>query len=337
MFFATSQHPHSKQAHRIRAAAHPLAFTLAEVLVSVAILTILALAMIQILNQSSKMWTRTQDKFDTFREARAALHRIAADLRRAHITAYSPMAINPTDDGTLLPSTPANRSSIFFIAKQPAIITDAGSPIAITDIADLCAIGYYTAYAPDSYNSPPGPANPSRFNLYRYYRGSEITANYIMANRYAHAAFWLPNNLSAPQTSITPPSGLGLPSLLNTANAPFLNPTNATQALSRPDDLLARNIANLKIVVETASTINPQKITTMEDILSGAIPTTSSTTLPTAGELTLTEPTVLYIGLTTFSDQTLGKLGTISDWSDPSNIAKYGRIFSLRVDLPAPR
>jgi prepilin-type N-terminal cleavage/methylation domain-containing protein len=313
---------------------HPsAAFTLTEILVSVAILSILTLAMIQILNQASKMWTRAQDKSDAYREARAALHRIATDLRRAHITSYSPIIINPSPD--LLPATADPTSSLFFIAKQPTIVTDAASPIAINDIADLCSIGYYAAYAPDSYDQPSGPTNPSRFNLYRYYRGSEITTNYILANRFPPQSFWNLANLATPATSITPPAGLGRPALINAANAPFLNPTNATQALSRPDDLLARNITGLKIILESNSNNIPNSIDPLEATYQD--PPTPTTILPPPNFPTLPAPATLYIGLTAYSDQNLAKLRTQSDWTDDvaktDPAKKIGRSFSIRVPI----
>jgi hypothetical protein len=289
--------------------------------------------MIQILNQSSKIWTRTQDKSDAYREARAALHRIAADLRRAHITSYSPIIINPSPD--LLPSTADPTSAIFFIAKQPAIATEANSSIQINDIADLCAIGYYCAYAPDSYNQPSGPTNPSRFNLYRYYRGSEITTNYIIANRLPPTTFWNASNISTQATSITPPAGLGRPALINTANAPFLNPANVSQALSRPDDPLAHNIAGLKIILESPSSNIPNSIDPLE--ASYQAPPTPTTILPPPGESTLPSPACLYIALTAYSDQNLAKLRTQSDWTDDvaetDPAKKIGRSFSIRVPI----
>ncbi|MCS7062731.1 MAG: prepilin-type N-terminal cleavage/methylation domain-containing protein [Methylacidiphilales bacterium] len=306
------------------------AFTLTEILVSVAILSLLTLALLQILNQSSKIWTRAQDKSDALREARAALHRIAADLRRAHITAYSPMIINPIDDGSFLPpsNSPAPpRSSIFFIAKQPAVVTPADSPFEINDTPDLCAIGYYEAYYPDNPSAPPGPTNPSRFNLYRYYRGSQVTTNYIIANRLNPESFWSPNKMQINLTSLST-AGLGLPEI----DSPILDPTDPISSLSRRDDIIARNVANLKIILESSSPSYPNATPPLN--ATHESPPTPQITLP-KGTAYLTSPAVLFICLTAYSDTALPKINkSPADWSDPENIKLYGRTLSIRVDLP---
>jgi prepilin-type N-terminal cleavage/methylation domain-containing protein len=155
------------------------AFTLLELLVSVTILALLVILLFSIVEGATRLWRSSENRVDSYREARAALNVIASDLRSALITTdtnfFRINAVTYPGSGA-----PPNRSgSLFFITALPpdAQAPNRGGSRSGNDKksevpkSELCAVGYFVAYEK---TSPDASAERS-FNLYRFFRNSNDT------------------------------------------------------------------------------------------------------------------------------------------------------------------
>lgn len=70
-------------------------FTLVEIMVAVGVTLVLVSVMLQVLNQSSAIWTRSNESLDTFREARAAIQLMAREIGQVRAMPV-PVTIPPT-------------------------------------------------------------------------------------------------------------------------------------------------------------------------------------------------------------------------------------------------
>jgi type II secretory pathway pseudopilin PulG len=147
--------------------ATPTAFTLVEMLVSMAVLALLVLAMMTMVESAVKLWRAFEERTDACREARAALVIMARDLRNAVAdTNVDFMKFN-------LQSGAAGTnygSNVFFLASLPVSAQDAGSK------SDVCEVGYFLAL-----DRTPASTNRS-LNLYRYFRNSNHTFSNIASS-----------------------------------------------------------------------------------------------------------------------------------------------------------
>lgn len=104
------------------------AFTLAELLIAVAVTTVIVVLLMQVFSATSRHWRVSDEHVDTFRDARAALQMINRDLSRANLNG---------DAAMLRLSDPAGA-----FAKEAFAVT----PIPNNGKSDLCAVGYYCAW-----------------------------------------------------------------------------------------------------------------------------------------------------------------------------------------------
>ncbi len=106
------------------------AFTLLEVLVSSAILSILLVILLGTVSGSLNVWRATEDKVMADREGRAAYALMAQDLGNAYVPA----------DSNLWPrvTNAAATSSLRFLTLRPPDYQDAGAG----DFGDLCYVEY---------------------------------------------------------------------------------------------------------------------------------------------------------------------------------------------------
>jgi len=185
-------------------------FTLVEMLVTIAILSILFVVMVGILDQSSRAWNQAEQRVDAFREGRAAQFVIDQDLENLVAPEGQPFFFlnrHPDDIqiGATLP--PADHGDTLFFTTLLPLDAQAGSRK-----SHLCIVGYYLAYTPDS----SGPGARRSYKLYRHLTSSDTSFE-------ALSDFF--ETGSAPLLSIIPrpPSGL------------------------IGDEVLARNIINLNI------------------------------------------------------------------------------------------
>jgi len=152
------------------------AFSLVELLVSMAVLSTMMLLLFGFFDQATKAWQNSEKKIDAFREARAALYYLKRDLQAMVVTDEIPWLYY--DDPQTTPEisySGAIRSpdtygdAIFFISNQP---TNAQDPS--ENLTSHCAIGYYLAYSPDPGHMGGGI---SSYKLYRYFKSSGTTWN----------------------------------------------------------------------------------------------------------------------------------------------------------------
>ncbi len=218
---------------------HSKAFTLTELLVSMAILSGLILLMFAVVDGTTQTWTKSEQRVDAFREARAALFIISRDLQTmvpAPDIGPEPYPTPPTaapGPGPTPTPTPAPTPNgipdfrYFFVNPDPsgaAHITFSGvaaepygdrfffltaqpsSAQGTGEKSDICAIGYYLDYTAS-------PNAPNSFKLYRYFKGSNDT--FTRLRNYVR---------NEPPTSV------------------LMVPSSAT------DEVLARNVVDFRVV-----------------------------------------------------------------------------------------
>ena len=134
------------------------AFTLGELLVSLAITGLIVLLLGRVFTAAATQWQAGDQRIDSFREARAALQMIARDLSRAHLDG-DPQMLRLSD----LDSDPAGNE----YAKEAFAI----APIANSGKSDLCAVGYYLSW----------DATVKAYRLKRLFKDSDATVP-VLAN-----------------------------------------------------------------------------------------------------------------------------------------------------------
>ncbi|MDR2462420.1 MAG: prepilin-type N-terminal cleavage/methylation domain-containing protein [Verrucomicrobiales bacterium] len=137
------------------------AFTLTELLVSFAILSIILLAAATCLQLSLRATTHSRRQADHHRHVRDATRVLLNDFRHAVINADTPLFLNPPPEIIQMPSPPPPADSVFFFTNHPAF----GS-------GELCAVGYYL--------------NTSR-QLLRYFKNNGATWQSLSGGFLPHA------------------------------------------------------------------------------------------------------------------------------------------------------
>jgi type II secretory pathway pseudopilin PulG len=122
-------------------------FTLAELLIAIAITALLIVILFQVFAATASQWQFSDQRIDAFRDARAAMQRMVQELGRANINGAAQM---------LTLSDPYND-----FAKEVYAI----SPIANTGKSDLCTVGYYCYYDPTTH----------AYSLKRLFKTSDLT------------------------------------------------------------------------------------------------------------------------------------------------------------------
>jgi type II secretory pathway pseudopilin PulG len=123
------------------------AFTLAELLVAIAITIVLVGILLRVFAATTAQWQSADQRIDTFRDARAALEFMKRDLGRANTNGSSKML--------------ALADFVSDFAREAYAIT----PIPNTGKSDLCTAGYYCAYDPIA----------KAYSLKRLFKNSDAT------------------------------------------------------------------------------------------------------------------------------------------------------------------
>ncbi|MEY2539815.1 MAG: hypothetical protein QOG67_3555 [Verrucomicrobiota bacterium] len=129
-------------------------FTLAELLIAVAITSLIVVMLGTMFGSLANMSGRVNQRIDAFRDARSAIEMIERDL--SHLVHIGPAAYLALDDRYSDPNTATlkNRQIYGLIAAKNAAL------------GDLCAVGYYCRW------------EGNRYTLRRYFRDSnELNAN----------------------------------------------------------------------------------------------------------------------------------------------------------------
>ncbi len=146
---------------------HRRGFTLIELLVSIAVLSMLAISLFNILNSTSSIWARSEQQSDAQREVRAAMDLMASDLRgmvrSSDFDYFFYKADGPADRVTIQNYRAAASAggTLFFFSMRSR-----GSQDPARTTGELCGIGYYVSYTQDPQMDPRLPARSS-YKLYR--------------------------------------------------------------------------------------------------------------------------------------------------------------------------
>ncbi len=143
------------------------AFTLLEMLVALAITTILVVLLVNVVSAALAVWEQGRNQIDTFANARQVLGRIADEISGA-IAAPAPRVVEfseniPSIQGST-PPTAATSENAFFVAPYPNAMS-----------GDLCVIAYRH--------------NNDVHTLERGFIDSQSAWNGAAANRYQSAAY----------------------------------------------------------------------------------------------------------------------------------------------------
>lgn len=139
------------------------AFTLVEMLVSLAIFSILVLVLFSMMDNASKLWRQQNYKEEDFREARAALITMSRDFGNALLST------NPA--WFYLNTNSLNTNRIAFLASLPDV--SQGTSV---DRGDICAVGYSLEWGTNDVSGV-----QTNMSLYRYVCFSDPTYTSILA------------------------------------------------------------------------------------------------------------------------------------------------------------
>jgi len=146
------------------------AFTMLELLVAMAVFSLLIVLLLGMVDGATKLWRGTENRVEAYREARAALGIISRDLRNALAGTNTNYILINTPAFDLLSDAEKNTNSagaIFFLSAQPP------GAQASSNKSDVCQVGYFLAYGNTTMIS--GPLAESSMNLYRYFLSSDAT------------------------------------------------------------------------------------------------------------------------------------------------------------------
>lgn len=152
---------------------HPVkkAFSLLEILVAISVLSILLVVLLNIVHGSTTLWRTAENRAEAYREARAAIQVVTADLRNLLPSTNSACFLTnlPGSDPSTLPN-----SQIGFLTTLPATAQNTNNK------SDLCAVAYFLAYG----NKGPlaGSHGRQSYNLYRYFIESNETFAHLLKN-----------------------------------------------------------------------------------------------------------------------------------------------------------
>ncbi len=128
-------------------------FTIAELLIAVAITLIIIVILFQVFAAAARQWQSADQRIDTFRDARAAMQLMTRELSRADLNGDSKMLrLSDIYSGV----TPAFGKEVYAI-----------TPIPNEGKSDLCTVGYYCAY----------DGVTKAFSLKRVFKNSDDTYN----------------------------------------------------------------------------------------------------------------------------------------------------------------
>jgi prepilin-type N-terminal cleavage/methylation domain-containing protein len=110
---------------------HTHAFTLAELLLALAISSVLILLLVNVVSAALNVWQQGRNQIDTLASARQALGRIADEIKGA-IASAAPNQIEFSENvASLSTTTPGTSENVFFVAPYPN-----------SAAGDLCVIAY---------------------------------------------------------------------------------------------------------------------------------------------------------------------------------------------------
>ena len=267
------------------------AFTLIELMAATTVLSVILLMMVGMQDQMSKAWSNANRRTDATREARAAAILMAADLSYPIFRGLTNYANHSHDE---LATSVTNKPLPFLYSSNGANLgisidnLQFGSSCLFfvatqrprsTSRSDLGLIGYYVAQ--DTATNGNG-FFVTNYNLHRYYRPGSIASGYLQN--------WF-----------------------TTLNINNLFPTVSPLT----DDILARNVANLRILFYN-------EYAPMVDGINYTNSTGTTTDIYKGNKM--------QVSLTLYPDDVAQKFTSLAEWTNASNIQRFSRSFEFRVD-----
>lgn len=193
-------------------------FSLVELMVSMAVLSVLMLIMTQVIGQVQETWTRSRSKISQFREARVAFELITKNLSQATLNPYwgygddatefkgiadapsryvrlSDLRFVTDSSGSILGGTDKPGHCAFFVAPVGYNINDNYDGLKSL----LATMGYFVSSVSDATTIPPFLTGrvevATRFRLMEYRQPAEKNPIYAVQAGAGPSA-WLPNWLS---------------------------------------------------------------------------------------------------------------------------------------------
>jgi len=154
------------------------AFTILELLVAMTLMSILLVLLLNMVDGATKLWRESENRVDSYREARAALGIMSRDLQNAlagrtnsgQFLLNAPAFARLSSVGTLVQDTNQG-AALFFLAALPAKAQDSAS-----NKSDVCQVGYFLAFGQSS-SASNSPVNT--LNIYRYILSSDPTFPFL--------------------------------------------------------------------------------------------------------------------------------------------------------------
>lgn len=152
------------------------AFSLIELLVAMAVLSLLVVMMLGLVDSAAKLWRDSENRVDAYREARAALSIMSRDLRNALATTNTNLFLL-NNDGAFAKApasaeTNADRAgAAFFLSALPVNAQETGK-----NRSDICEVGYFLGF-----ERLTGATNQT-LNLYRFFMSSDDTFTRLGVN-----------------------------------------------------------------------------------------------------------------------------------------------------------
>lgn len=151
------------------------AFTILELLVAMAVMALLLVVLMNMVDGATKLWRTSENRVDSYREARAALGIIARDLQNTvastnvnffQVNSSYAFSLLPVEAEKNDPYVAGGPGTVFFLSALPASAQGAGQ------LSDVTRVGYFLAHGTTSM----APNSVSRtMNIYRYFSGSNAT------------------------------------------------------------------------------------------------------------------------------------------------------------------
>ena len=182
-----------------------------EILVAVAVLSILLVVLLNIVQSSTSLWRSAENKMEAYREARAALQVMSSDLRNVLPT---------TNTNFFRTNLPTNSPNLAFLATLPSSSQNTNS------LSDVCTVGYFLAY--DNKSPVAGASGRQSYNLYRYFVESNDTFKNLTGNATSALTASFPNT----NCEILARNIIGFNATYSITNAPGF--TNWTQNATTP-------------------------------------------------------------------------------------------------------
>jgi len=153
-------------------------FSLLELLVALAVFSILVVLLMSMVDTATKLWRTNENRIDSYREARAVVSIVTRDLQSA--LAAGKTNYFKLNDATLRPngsSSGTNASQLFFLSTLPGAAQ--WSATSGANKSDLCQVGYFLGFGKSSASSN---SSVNTMNLYRYFLPSDATYSRLTNN-----------------------------------------------------------------------------------------------------------------------------------------------------------